>query len=166
MISPVAEPRLVLLSEGPGAAAWWEHSVLARELCAPVVTAADLEVRDGRVIAWLDGRPRAVDVVYQRTDDDRFSGTALELLIEPAARGTVAVVNAPGAVTSMPMRAAASAVSKATLIHRLDKARSIISPLSAGSPLRGECPESGSLEGRRTLLHEGHDALLEVIRAR
>jgi uncharacterized circularly permuted ATP-grasp superfamily protein len=95
--SPVAEPRVVLLSEGRSAAAWWEHSVLARELCAPVVTTADLEVRDGRVVAWLDGRARAVDVIYHRTDDDRFSGTALELLIEPAARGAVTVVNAPGA---------------------------------------------------------------------
>jgi uncharacterized circularly permuted ATP-grasp superfamily protein len=95
--SPVAEPRMVLLSDGPEASAWWEHSVLGRELCAPVVTLADLEVRDGRVVAWLDGRSRAVDVVYQRTDEDRFSGTALELLIEPCARGTVTVVNAPGA---------------------------------------------------------------------
>ena len=62
-----------------------------------MVTLADLEVRDGRVVAWLDGRRRTVDVVYQRTDEDRFSGTALELLIEPCARGTVTVVNAPGA---------------------------------------------------------------------
>jgi len=95
--SPVAEPRVVLLSDGPGAAAWWEHSILGRELCAPVVTPADLEVRDGRVVAWPDGRPRAVDVVYHRSGDDRFSGTPLELLIEPAARGDLAVVNAPGA---------------------------------------------------------------------
>jgi len=94
--SPVAEPRVVLLSDGPAAAAWWEHSVLGRELCATVVAPGDLELRDGRVVAWLDGRPRAVDVVYHRTEDDRFSGTALELLIEPAARGAVAVVNAPG----------------------------------------------------------------------
>ncbi len=95
--SPVAEPRMVLLSEGPSAAAWWEHERLARELCAPVVTIADLEVRDGRLVAWLDGRARGVDVVYQRTDEDRFSGTPLELLIEPCTRGTLTVVNAPGA---------------------------------------------------------------------
>ena len=95
--SAVAEPQIVLLSDGPEVAAWWEHSVLGRELCAPVVTLADLEVRDGHVVAWLDGRRRTVDVVYHRTDEDRFSGTALELLIEPCARGTVTVVNAPGA---------------------------------------------------------------------
>ena len=95
--SPVAEPVMVLLSEGPSAAAWWEHSRLARELCAPVVTIADLEVRDGRLVAWLDGRARGVDVVYHRTEEDRFSGTPLELLVEPCARGTLTVVNAPGA---------------------------------------------------------------------
>ena len=95
--SAVADPVMVLLSDGPGAAAWWEHSLLARELCAPVLTIADLEVRDGRLVAWLDGRRRAVDVVYHRTDEDRFSGTPLQLLLEPCACGTLTVVNAPGA---------------------------------------------------------------------
>ena len=93
---------MVILSEGPSAAAWWEHERLARELCAPAVTLADLEQRDGRVVAWIDGRPRAVDIVYLRTADDRFSApdgspTPLgELLLGPAAAGKVAVVNAPG----------------------------------------------------------------------
>jgi uncharacterized circularly permuted ATP-grasp superfamily protein len=98
----VDEPSTVILSEGPSAAAWWEHEHLARELCAPVVTLADLEQRDGRLVAWLDGRVRAVDVVYLRTDEDRFrsedgSLTAVgEALLGPAAAGRLAVVNAPG----------------------------------------------------------------------
>jgi uncharacterized circularly permuted ATP-grasp superfamily protein len=98
----VDEPRMVILSEGPEAPAFWEHQQLARELCAPVVTLDDLEHRDGRLVAWLDGRPRAVDVVYLRTGEDRFTGedgslTAIgQALLEPAAAGTVAVVNAPG----------------------------------------------------------------------
>jgi uncharacterized circularly permuted ATP-grasp superfamily protein len=98
----VDEPRTVILSEGPSAAAWWEHERLARELCAPVVTLADLEQRDGRLVAWLDGRVRGVDVVYLRTDQDRFraeggSRTAIgEALLGPAAAGKLAVVNAPG----------------------------------------------------------------------
>jgi uncharacterized circularly permuted ATP-grasp superfamily protein len=96
-MSASAEPRVALLSEGPDAAAWWEHSVLGRELCAPVVTIPDIELHDGRVTAWLDGRRRAIDVIYHRTGEDRFTGTALELLIEPSSRGTVAVANAPGA---------------------------------------------------------------------
>jgi len=98
----VDEPSMVLLSEGPTAAGWWEHQQLARELCAPVVTLRDLEQRDGRVVAWIDGRPRAVDVVYLRTAEDRFtrvdgSPTPIgDALLAPAAAGRVAVVNAPG----------------------------------------------------------------------
>jgi uncharacterized circularly permuted ATP-grasp superfamily protein len=98
----VDEPRMVLLSEGRSAAGWWEHQQLARELCAPLVRLEDLEQRDGRLVAWLDGRPRAVDVVYMRTAEDRFteadgSPTAIgQALLAPAAAGTVAVVNAPG----------------------------------------------------------------------
>ena len=98
----VDEPSMVLLSEGPSASGWWEHQRLSRELCAPLVTLADLEQRDGRVVAWIDGRARAVDLVYMRTAEDRFteadgSATAIgEALLGPAAAGRVAVVNAPG----------------------------------------------------------------------
>jgi uncharacterized circularly permuted ATP-grasp superfamily protein len=98
----VDDPRMVLLSEGPSAAGWWEHQRLARELCAPIVMLADLEQRDGRLVAWIDCRPRAVHVLYLRTAEDRFTGadgspTAIgEALLAPAAAGTVAVVNAPG----------------------------------------------------------------------
>jgi len=98
----VDEPRTVVLTQGPAAGAFWEHERLARELCAPLVTLDDLEQRDGRVVAWIDGRPRGVDVVYIRTGEDRFTGedgapTATgEALLEPAAAGRVAVVNAPG----------------------------------------------------------------------
>jgi uncharacterized circularly permuted ATP-grasp superfamily protein len=55
------------------------------------------------VVAWIDGRPRGVDVVYMRTAGDRFTGadgspTPIgEALLGPAAAGTVAVVDAPGA---------------------------------------------------------------------
>ena len=93
----VAEPRVVLLCEGPSAAAWWEHELLSRELCAPAVTLDELELRGGRLAAWIDGRARGVDVIYQRTDEDRFSGTPLELLLEPCRAGRLSVVNAPGA---------------------------------------------------------------------
>ncbi len=96
------EPRMVLLCEGRDAAAWWEHELMARELCAPAVRLADLERRGDRLVAWIDERPRAVDVVYQRTDEDRFTGpdgrlTAVgEALLEPCRAGTLACVNAPG----------------------------------------------------------------------
>ena len=66
-------------------------------LAAMVHWVGDLERRDGRVVAWIDGRPKAVDVVYHRTDEDRFGGTAVgDLLLEPCRAGTVACVNAPG----------------------------------------------------------------------
>ena len=96
------EPRMVLLCEGREAAAWWEHDLLGRELGAPAVTLADVERRGNRLIAWVDGRPQGVDVVYQRTDEDRFTGpdgrlTAVgEALLEPCRAGTLACVNAPG----------------------------------------------------------------------
>jgi uncharacterized circularly permuted ATP-grasp superfamily protein len=93
----VDDPRVVLLCEGPSAAAWWEHELLARQVCAPAITLDDLELRDGRVVAWIDGQRRAVDVIYQRTNEDRFSGTPLELLLEPCRAGKLSVVNAPGA---------------------------------------------------------------------
>jgi uncharacterized circularly permuted ATP-grasp superfamily protein len=98
----VDEPRTVILTEGPSAAGWWEHEQFARELCAPLVTLSDLEQRDERLVAWLDGRPRAVDVVYLRTGEDRFTaadGSPTPVgaaLLAPCAAGTVAVVNAPG----------------------------------------------------------------------
>ena len=97
-----AEPRTVILSDGPTVAGWWEHLRLARELCAPVVTLGDLEHRDGRLVAWLDGRARAVDVLYLRAGEDRFtsedgSASAVgEAVLGPSAAGTLAVVNAPG----------------------------------------------------------------------
>jgi uncharacterized circularly permuted ATP-grasp superfamily protein len=98
----VDEPRMVILSEGPSAAPYWEHEQLARELGATLVTLADLEHRDGRLVAWIDGRARGVDVVYLRTDEDRFreddgSLTAVgEALLELAAARRLGVVNAPG----------------------------------------------------------------------
>jgi uncharacterized circularly permuted ATP-grasp superfamily protein len=98
----VEEPSVVLLSEGPEDDGWWEHERLARELCAPAVTLSDLEHRGGRLVAWIDGRPRAVDVVYQRTDEDRFTGPGGELtplgeaLLGPCSESRLACVNAPG----------------------------------------------------------------------
>ena len=98
----VDEPRMVILSEGPSAAGWWEHERLARELVRPGGHARGPGAAR-RAPRGLDRRPRAgVDVVYLRTDEDRFRGkdgvlTAVgEALLAPAAAGRLAVVNAPG----------------------------------------------------------------------
>ncbi|HYP47348.1 MAG TPA: circularly permuted type 2 ATP-grasp protein [Thermoleophilaceae bacterium] len=102
----VDEPSAVVLCEGPKGGGWWEHERLSRELGAPAVTLADLEHRSGRLVAWLDGRQRAVDVVLHRTDDDRFTDekgrpTAVgEALLGPCSEGRLACVNAPGAGVS------------------------------------------------------------------
>jgi uncharacterized circularly permuted ATP-grasp superfamily protein len=81
--------RAVLLTDGPGNSAYWEHKVLAELLDIPLVT---LETLD------LD----AVDVVYRRTDEDRLHDERGELTsvgraLMPGLRdGHVAVVNALG----------------------------------------------------------------------
>lgn len=98
----VDDPTVVVLSEGPGDAAWYEHERIGREIGAPVVTLSDLEQRRGQLVARLPGGPLAVDVVYQRTEEDRFTDdegrpTALgEALLEPCRSGRLVCVNAPG----------------------------------------------------------------------
>jgi uncharacterized circularly permuted ATP-grasp superfamily protein len=98
-----SDPCVVVLSDGPGASSWWEHSEVAGWLGVPAVTLADLQTRDGRV--WVrgpGGGRRPVDVVYRRCNEDRLRDgdgrltPPAELLLEPWLAGTVAVVNAFG----------------------------------------------------------------------
>jgi uncharacterized circularly permuted ATP-grasp superfamily protein len=96
------DPFVVVLTDTGGSAAW-EHAEVARRLCARLVTLEDLRRQGGRVAALdEDGRPRPVDVVYRRTDEDRLRApdgtpTALgEALLDPWLDGAVAVVNAFG----------------------------------------------------------------------
>jgi len=97
------DPRVVMLSDGPGNAAFWEHEQLARRLEVALVTPADCEVSAGRLVTRDGGAgARSVDVVYRRTDEDRLQDEAGALtwvgilLDEPLRRGTLAVVNAFG----------------------------------------------------------------------
>ena len=98
-----AEPSVVLVSEGPESAGWYEHVRIARELDIPVVTLADLERRGATLYARSNDSRIPVDVVYLRTDEDRFTrpdgGTTEvgELWLAPCRAGSVACVNAPGA---------------------------------------------------------------------
>jgi len=92
----VAQPNVVLLSDGPSNSAWYEHRTLAAALDVPLVRPDDLR-RDGdRLFA---GGTRPVDVVYRRTDEDRLRGPdgkptwIAEQLLEPLLAGTLAVVN-------------------------------------------------------------------------
>jgi carboxylate-amine ligase len=94
------DPRVVLLSNGPENGAWYEHERLAELTGLEVVHPGELRHVEGRV---RTADARAVDVVYRRTDEDRFVDaegnlTSLgRLLLEPVRAGAVAVVNAPGA---------------------------------------------------------------------
>ena len=98
----VDDPSMVVLSDGRGNSAWYEHERLARALSIPLVTLADLEVAGGRLTAWVDGRRIPADVVYRRTDEDRLENEHGELtevgaaMIEPLRAGTLVCVNAFG----------------------------------------------------------------------
>ena len=100
----VTDPHVVMLSDGPANSAWFEHRLLAEGIGIPVVTPDDLLVRGGRLHALVDGPgTRAVDVLYRRTDEDRLRDDAgrptwiADLLLAPARRGVLTVVNPLGA---------------------------------------------------------------------
>jgi uncharacterized circularly permuted ATP-grasp superfamily protein len=96
------DPNVVLLSDGPGNSAFYEHQVLARRLDIPVVSLGDLEHRRGGLVARIGGKPVPVDVVYRRTDGDRLrdergrTTPIAAALLPPLQAGRVAVVNAFG----------------------------------------------------------------------
>ena len=101
---PGGDPSIVLLSDGPANAAWYEHREIGRRLGIPVVQPPDVMVRKGRLHAWLGGgRTRQIDVVYRRTDEDLLRDRAgratwlADLLLAPVRRGTLVVVNPFGA---------------------------------------------------------------------
>ncbi|MDX6676912.1 MAG: hypothetical protein QOE31_964 [Solirubrobacteraceae bacterium] len=92
-----------VLTDGPDASAYYEHAEVARRLGLALVTPADLELHDNRLVRRARrGRRRPVDVIYRRCDEDRMrdddgNRTALaELLAEPWLDGRVGLVNAFG----------------------------------------------------------------------
>lgn len=100
---------IVVLSDGPRGAAYYEHQQAARWLEAPLVTVADL-VRRGEEL-WLragrcpgrGGRPLRVAAVYRRSDEERLRDKqgaltpVAEALLEPWLAGRLAIVNSFGA---------------------------------------------------------------------
>jgi uncharacterized circularly permuted ATP-grasp superfamily protein len=98
------EVCVVVLTDGPGSTAFFEHATAARWLRAPLVTLDDLERRGDEV--WLragdSGPARRVDAIFRRTDieslrDEHGLQTSVaELLLEPWLAGRLAVVNAFG----------------------------------------------------------------------
>jgi uncharacterized circularly permuted ATP-grasp superfamily protein len=96
------KPVIAVLSEGEAAAAWYEHARIAQELSIPVVTAGDVERHAGSLAARLGERRTELQVVLQRTGEDRFTDSAGrptaigELLLSPCRNGHLTCVNAPG----------------------------------------------------------------------
>ena len=96
--------RTVILSPGPDAAAFPEHTYLARSLGYTLVSGTDLTVRHGQVTVRSVGGLERADVVLRLVDDawcdplelrpDSLSGPPG--LIEATRRGRVALANALG----------------------------------------------------------------------
>jgi uncharacterized circularly permuted ATP-grasp superfamily protein len=99
---PRESPLVVLLSDGEGNSALYEHRTIAARLGIPLVLAGQLSTRRGRLYARLPEGERPVDVVYRRTDEDRLTDErgalthVAKLLLEPMLEGGLAVVNAFG----------------------------------------------------------------------
>ncbi len=101
----LGDPRVVVLSPGPGSETAFDQSFLASMLGFPLVQGSDLVVRGGWVMMRVAGRLERVDVILRRVDAD-FSDP-LELrgdsrlgvpgLVEAVRRGRVRVVNGLGA---------------------------------------------------------------------
>ncbi len=86
-------PQAVVLTDGPGNSAYWEHSWLARTLAIPLVETADIGLRRGRL--WYRAE-YPIDVVYRRTDADRVDSPLGRLLLGPLREGTLGLINQYG----------------------------------------------------------------------
>ena len=98
-------PRIVLLSPGPGTPSYFEDAYLARYLGYTLVQGGDLSVRGSRVMLKTLGGLVPVNVILRRTNsescdplelDGKGSGGAVGLL-QAVRAGHVAVANALGA---------------------------------------------------------------------
>ncbi|MFY2859536.1 circularly permuted type 2 ATP-grasp protein [Mycobacterium sp. THU-M104] len=64
-----ADPTVVVLTPGVRNSAYFEHSLLARQMGVELVEGRDLFCRDNQVYLRTTGGERQVDVVYRRIDD-------------------------------------------------------------------------------------------------
>jgi len=65
----VADPTVVVLTPGVYNSAYFEHSLLARQMGAELVEGRDLFCRDNTVYMRTTAGERQVDVIYRRIDD-------------------------------------------------------------------------------------------------
>jgi uncharacterized circularly permuted ATP-grasp superfamily protein len=97
------DPQLVVLTDGPSNIAYYEHERAAQAIRAPLATPDQLRIEGERLLLRTDdGKPRPVDVVYRRTDEDRIRDERGELtavaqaLVPPWLAGNLGLVNAFG----------------------------------------------------------------------
>lgn len=64
------DPTVVVLTPGPFNSAYFEHSLLAREMGVELVEGRDLFCRDNAVYMRTTNGETQVDVIYRRIDDD------------------------------------------------------------------------------------------------
>lgn len=98
------DPTIVVLTPGIYNSAFFEHSFLADEMGIELCQGDDLFVDDGFVYMRTTQKPKRVDVVYRRIDDDfldpltfrRDSTLGVPGLFSAYRAGNVTIVNAPG----------------------------------------------------------------------
>ena len=98
------DPTIAVLTPGIHNSAYFEHSFLADEMGVELCQGDDLFVDDGVVYMRTTQRPKRVDVIYRRIDDDfldpltfrRDSALGVPGLFSAYRAGNVTLVNAPG----------------------------------------------------------------------
>jgi uncharacterized circularly permuted ATP-grasp superfamily protein len=102
--SGVDDPMVVLLTPGAYNSAYFEHSLLARQMGVELVEGRDLVSRNGVVFLRTTEGEQRVDVVYRRIDDDYLdpvhfrpdSVIGCPGIVGAARAGTVAIASAVG----------------------------------------------------------------------
>ena len=100
----VSDPMVVLLTPGAYNSAYFEHSLLARQMGVELVEGRDLVSRNGVVFLRTTEGEQRVDVVYRRIDDDFLdpvhfrpdSVIGCPGILGAARAGTVVIANAVG----------------------------------------------------------------------
>lgn len=99
-----ADPTVVVLTPGVANSAYFEHSLLARQMGVELVEGRDLFCRDNQVYMRTTEGERQVDVIYRRIDDDYLdpmqfrpdSVLGVAGLLNVARAGNVVISNAVG----------------------------------------------------------------------
>jgi uncharacterized circularly permuted ATP-grasp superfamily protein len=100
----VSDPTVVVLTPGAYNSAYFEHSLLARQMGVELVEGRDLVCRNGVVLLRTTEGEQRVDVVYRRIDDDFLdpvhfrpdSVIGCPGILGAARAGSVAIANAVG----------------------------------------------------------------------